>query len=125
MVKRVKRVKVSNGHGKPGHNSGILRLYRSYNNVDKDPAIDMIRTAMQDEGLDSKKVSLLSNVGQSTVDNWMEGKTKSPQHRTLAAVAACMGFDWQLKKSKKLDYDKEMTSAIQWHKRHETSHQKK
>lgn len=121
MVKRVKAK--TNGHAKPGHNSGnrgSLRLYRSYNFVDKDPAIDQLRTAMEDEGIDARKLHILSNVGQTTIDNWMEGKTKSPQHRTLAAAAASMGFDWTLKRAKRMDYEKEMASAARWHERHHT-----
>lgn len=114
----VKRVKV-NGHGKAGHNRGTLRLYRSYNFVTKDPAIDKLRTAMKDEGISEKELHVLSNVGQTTIENWFQGKTMSPQHRTLAAAAAAMGFDWELRREKKMDYAKEMVSATRWHERHD------
>src|ERR1700675_3047021 len=100
--------KKSKTNGGMGHNRGVLRLYRSYNHVTKNPSIDKLRTAMQDEGLDIKKLHLLSNVGHATIDNWFNGKTKNPQSVTLNAAAAAMGFDWQLKREKKLDYTKEI-----------------
>jgi transcriptional regulator with XRE-family HTH domain len=110
----------TNGHGGVGHNRGVLRLYRSYNHVTKNPSIDKLRTAMQDEGLDIKKLHVLSNVGHTTIDNWFNGKTKNPNSVTLNAAAAAMGFDWQLKREKKLDYAKEIPAAVRWHERIET-----
>jgi len=116
MAKKTK----TNGHAGMGHNRGVLRLYRSYNYVDKDPAIDKLRTAMKDEGLDAKKLHVLSNVSPSTLDGWFNGKTRSPQHRTLAAAAGAMGFDWELQRSKKIDYQSELPRAVRWHERRET-----
>jgi transcriptional regulator with XRE-family HTH domain len=101
----------SNGH------RGVLRMYRSYNNVEKDPAIDKLRTAMRDEGLGEKELSTLSGVGFTTVQKWFGGETKRPQHMTLAAAAAAMGLDWELKRTKKINYEQEMPKAERWWER--------
>lgn len=116
--------KRTNGHNGMARKGGVLRLYRSYNHVDKDPAIDKLRTVMQDEHLDSKRLAILSNVGKSTIDNWMDGKTRRPQHITLAAAAAAMGFGWELQREAKKDYVTEMDAAERWHRRHHTKHAK-
>lgn len=109
-----------NWHGKIGHNKGVLRLYRSYNFVDKDPAIDKLRTLMKDERLDKKKLSILSGVSYAALDSWFDGDTKRPQHATLAAAATAMGYDWTLTQAKKLDYATELPKAQRWQEKRET-----
>lgn len=105
----------TNGNGHAPR--GILRLYRSYNNVTKDPAIDMLRTAMRDEGIGEKELATLSGVGNSTIQNWFGGVTKRPQHITLAAAAKAMGYDWTLHQAQKMNYAEEMPKAERWQER--------
>lgn len=93
---------------------GRLRLYRSYNYVDKDPAIDKLRTVVQDEAISHKNLSVLSGVSASTITNWFEGKTKRPQHTTLAAAAAALGYDWELTKARSVDVEAELPKAKRW-----------
>lgn len=97
-----------------GHNSGVLRLYRSYNYVDKDPAIDKLRTIVKDEQVSQKNLAVLSGVSASTISNWFDGKTRRPQHTTLAAAAAALGYDWELTKSRKVDVEAELPKARKW-----------
>jgi transcriptional regulator with XRE-family HTH domain len=100
--------------------SGRMRLYRSYNFVDKDPGIDKMRTIVQDElgrgkGV-AQKLSTLSNVGASTIDNWFNGKTRRPQHTTMAAAMAALGYQWTLVQEKPItDYEAELKKAARWH----------
>lgn len=91
--------------------NGTLRLYRSYNFVDKDPAIDKLRTVVKSEKISFKNLHILSGVSQSTISNWFDGKTKRPQHTTLAAAAAALGYDWTLSQTKVVNYARELPKA--------------
>lgn len=90
---------------------GTMRLYRSYNFVDKDPAIDKLRTVVQREKVSQKNLGILSGVSPTTITNWFEGKTKRPQHTTLAAAAAALGYDWELTQAKTVNYEREIAKA--------------
>jgi hypothetical protein len=95
-----------------------IRVYRTYNFIDKDPIIDRLRTVLQDEGLEKKRhiVSRLSGVAPATLANWFEGATKRPQHATLAAVATSVGYEFGFDKSHVIDVDQELEHAAQWMK---------
>ena len=45
-------------------------------------------------------VARQAKVGESTLYNWLEGKTKSPRLDTIYKVADCLGFDVKLIKRK-------------------------
>ena len=77
---------------KPKGNSGSLKLYTSYNFVDKDPVIDKMRTLVKREGFSYGEISGKSGVSASTMHNWFEGKTKRPQYATVMAVAGALGY---------------------------------
>jgi len=77
---------------KPKGNGGSLKLYTSYNFVDKDPIIDKMRTMVKREGLKYGEISGLSGVSSSTMHNWFEGKTKRPQYATVMAVVHALGY---------------------------------
>ncbi len=67
------------------------KLYKSYMFRDKDPVIDHLRTAMQDEDESNASVALRSGVSAATIRNWFEGDTRRPLFATIAAVARTMG----------------------------------
>lgn len=69
-----------------------MKFYKSYSFVDKDPMIDVARTAVQDCGLTYQEVSELSGVSVGTMVGWFHGATKRPQHATLMAVMYGMGY---------------------------------
>jgi hypothetical protein len=78
---------------------GPLRLYQSYMFRGKDPAIDEIRTVMQDyfgkrnlSKVDYKTVQEEGGPSQNTVKQWFEGKTKRPQNATLEAAGRALGY---------------------------------
>lgn len=75
-----------------GNGKGALRLYTSYNFVDKDPVIDKMRTLVKREGLKYSDIQKLSGVTTSTMHNWFEGKTKRPQYATVMAVVHALGY---------------------------------
>ena len=95
---------------------GFVRIYRTYQWVDKNPVIDKVRTLVQDEGL-FKKLNIvheISGVATTTLDNWFNGKTRSPQHGTIAAVITALGYEERFVKTKVLDIDKEREAAAAW-----------
>ena|SRR5256885_173896 len=98
---------------------GFIQKYRCYNYTNKNPVIDKARTILQDEGMYAKKkrsmLSALSGVSVSTYDGWFEGDTKNPQHATIAATVAALGYEEQfVKTNTKLDLDKELIAAKAW-----------
>jgi len=70
-------------------------LYKTYAFKNKDPVIDLLRTALQFEadaqGIKfsavMKQVALSSGVNPSTLYNWFFGATISPRYCCVAAVA--------------------------------------
>lgn len=68
-----------------------LKVYRSYNFIDKDPIIDAIRTRFSEQHAAYSDVSELSGVSNTTIRNWFHGKTRRPQFATTAAVLKSLG----------------------------------
>lgn len=76
-----------------------LKLYKSYNFRTKDPAIDAIRTVMQDHfgkrklsSEDYKEVEEQGGPTAGCIKSWFEGKTKRPQNATLEAAGRALGY---------------------------------
>ncbi|MFL5655950.1 MAG: hypothetical protein ACJ8CB_17455 [Ktedonobacteraceae bacterium] len=76
----------------PAPKKGALRLYTSYNFVDKDPVIDRVRTIVKREGATYKSIHSESNVSVSTLRNWFDGNTRRPQYATVMAVVRSLGY---------------------------------
>jgi hypothetical protein len=72
--------------------NGLLK-YTTYNFVDKDPIIDVLRTAKRDKDMTDGQISAASRVSATTLRNWFKGDTKRPQFATAAAAAVAMGMD--------------------------------
>lgn len=72
--------------------------YKSYIFKDKDPAIDIVRTLVQDSGMSAKRLQDESGVPASTVRNWFKGPTRRPQFATLQAVARSTGHTFKCTK---------------------------
>jgi len=120
MAKKAK-AKATNGHGKPGHNrKGSIRLYRKIVEHDHDPDMDEICSVIAKEGLTVSQAAMLSGVGNSTIANWQTKKTKRPQHLTMKATLAGMGYSFTIKQVEKIDYSTEMGKAERWHEKRET-----
>jgi hypothetical protein len=119
----------TNGHGKPGHNRrvGTIRLYRKIVEHDHDPDMDEICSVIAKEGLTVSQAAMLSGVGNQTIANWQKKRTKRPQHLTMKATLAGMGYAFTIKQVEKINYDTEMSKAERWHEKRETerSQQKK
>jgi hypothetical protein len=73
-----------------------LGIYKTYSFKDKDPAIDSLRTIIQDQGEKYSSISAKSGVSEGTLHGWFHGKTRRPQHATIVAVARALGWDYRL-----------------------------
>lgn len=71
---------------------GFISPYRNYQFMDKDPAIDLARTAIEDSGKSYQKIHEGSNVSTTTLYNWFHGKTRRPQFATVASVLLTCGI---------------------------------
>lgn len=91
--------------------SGSLRLYRSYNFMDKDPVIDELRTIHQREGLSYSQIGWLSGISSNTIHNWFEGKTRRPQNASIEAYARALGYRRKFEKTREVNYDREIAKA--------------
>jgi hypothetical protein len=93
-----------------------MRMYRTYNYIDKDPIIDKVRTLVQDEGLIKKLqvVHEISGVATATLDNWFNGTTRKPQHVTIAAVITSLGYQEEFVKKKDIDVETERKLGADW-----------
>jgi hypothetical protein len=93
---------------KTGEPRGTLRLYKAYMFRDKDPAIDEIRTVMQDHfgrrnltADDYQEVEDQGGPTKGCVKSWFEGKTKRPQNVTLEAAGRALGYERKWVKQRK------------------------
>ncbi len=66
-------------------------LYRTYVFRDKDPVIDVLRTAKDDAKIKTSVISTNSGVSNSALHGWFHGKTRKPQFATVVAVARAIG----------------------------------
>ena len=79
---------------------GILKIYKSYSFIDKDPIIDKLRTIKEKGGHTNKFIHAESGVAVGTLAKWWGGNTKRPQFATTMAVARAMGYSLVLAPSK-------------------------
>lgn len=95
---------------------GWVRVYRTYNYIDKNPVIDITRTLVQDEGLykQLRVLSEISNVASSTMHNWFYGATRNPQHHTVMAVLTSLGYEEKFVKKKEINLERERALAAEW-----------
>jgi DNA-binding phage protein len=69
----------------------MMKAYKSYLFRDKDPVIDLVRTAVDDSKISYEQISADSGVSSNTIYQWFHGKTKRPQHCTVMAVLRAVG----------------------------------
>jgi transcriptional regulator with XRE-family HTH domain len=70
--------------------------YKTYNFVDKDPVVDLLRTIIKETGMSYKEIADKSGVSQGTLMRWFYGDVRRPQHATIMAVTRAMGYDMKM-----------------------------
>lgn len=65
--------------------------YRSYLWRDKDPIIDVLRTAVSDSRLTYGQIHDEGGPTAATLRSWFSGKTRRPQFTTVAATVRTVG----------------------------------
>lgn len=84
-----------------------MKLYRSYVFRTKDPAIDALRTVIQEEYGQKitwkvmKKIEMDGGPSITSMHNWFFGKTRRPQNAALEAAGRALGYERVWVKSKK------------------------
>ena len=78
---------------KTNSSRGALRIYKSYNFVDKDPILDWTRTVVEDAKMSPRQIQEAGGPTASTIYNWFYGKTRRPQFCTVAAAALACGVN--------------------------------
>jgi len=73
-----------------------LKPYKSYVFKDKDPIIDVLRTAVSDSKRKYSSIQADSGVSTATLYNWFHGATRRPQFCTVNAVARALGKELRL-----------------------------
>lgn len=71
--------------------NGMLRTYKSYLFVEKDPIIDALRTAVSESHMKYSELRNESGVSTTTLRNWFHGATRRPMFSTVSAVTRAMG----------------------------------
>lgn len=64
-----------------------------YRFVDKDPVVDMIRTAVYESRMKIGKIAEEAGVCQQTISNWLYGDVKRPQSYTIYRVCKALGIE--------------------------------
>lgn len=65
----------------------------SYRFIDKDPIIDVVRTAIQAMGWSHAKLARESGLAETTISAWLDGETKNPQNASVDICLRVMGID--------------------------------
>lgn len=69
-----------------------LHRDRGYRWTDRDPVLEDLTRLITDSGHAITWVSERSGVSQTTISNWLSGKTKQPRNITVDAVLHALGF---------------------------------
>lgn len=93
-----------------------IKILRTYRFMDKDPVIDEIRTALQDERLMERLgiAADLASLSPSTLRNWFHGDTRKPQFASAMAIMSSIGYEHKWVRGRRVDVDSELKVARAW-----------
>jgi transcriptional regulator with XRE-family HTH domain len=96
-----------------------VKIYRSYEFIDKDPVIGRIKEMIEKERLLKKPgiVHELSGISTQTLHKWFHGETRRPQHATIMAVALSLGYRMDFKQERSINVEHERRAAKKWEER--------
>lgn len=64
-----------------------------YRFIDKDPVIDLIRTAVYNDERTEREIAVAAFLHPSTLSKLLYGATKRPQHRTIGSLFEAMKIE--------------------------------
>lgn len=98
-----------------------IKVYRSYQFIDKDPVIDQVKDMIEKERLLKKPgiIHELSGVSKATLHNWFYGETRKPQYATVMAVATSLGYRQGFRHEEHINVENERKAAAKWRERQE------
>ena len=114
-----------------------VKIYRTYRFLDKDPAIDAMRTIMKDEGLKPRDAAMISGLAVGTLGGWFEKDTKNPRNSSITAFTSSLGYvrrdhldkDGQVRvgyvHARKLNYEAEKEKALRFEEKQNSSRPKR
>lgn len=90
--------------------------YGAYLFRDKDPGIDLLRTALRDKlgGLSRKHFAIVQEQGGpvvQTLDAWFNGKTRKPRNESLEAAGRAAGMHRVWADMSRADFEKVLRTA--------------
>ncbi len=68
-------------------------IYKSYNFVDKNPALDLARDAVQRSGKSFREIREAGGPTPGTLNGWFNGDTRNCHHDTWVATIKAAGGD--------------------------------
>lgn len=78
----------------------FFRTYK-FRAHEKDPVIDMLRSAMDETGYTVTELHRETGVAMSTFTNWFDGPTRMPSHCRVAAALGAMGKEFAVVDSRR------------------------
>jgi len=98
-----------------------VKIYRSYEFIDKDPVIDQVKTMIEKERLLKKPgiIHEISGVSRATIHNWFYGETRRPQYATVMAIAHSLGYQSGFRQTEKVNVEAARKAATKWRERQE------
>lgn len=83
--------------------SNGIKIYPSYRHTGQDPVVRLMKTLREGSSMSDKELRQRNGLSASTAKNWFSGKTRRPQHTTLAAYAGAFGKRFVLEDSNSTD----------------------
>lgn len=114
-----------NGHARIGHNSGIVWLTRSYNNIERDPECDRIRAFWQKEKISESDLAVIAGCSKTTVSRMFDGTTRRPLHATFAKLFGGMGYEYAPVRKAAPNYVREVPKAREQYREYRTMQEKR
>ena len=74
---------------KNGH--AVVRVRMNYRHTGQDPMIKIMKEVRDDSDLPEKEINKRHSLSNSTSRNWFNGKTRNPQHTTMAEYLGAFG----------------------------------
>lgn len=80
-----------------------IKVYPTYRHTGQDPVIGLMKKLRDGSKMKDAEIVKRTKMSPATAKNWFSGKTRRPQHTTLAAYAGAFGKRFVLEDSNDSD----------------------